>query len=159
FVEPDEVMPARKLDRRMKRRERLHDHFAFNVTAPGASGDLSQQLKRPFARPKIRLMQGKIGVNDADECDVREVQTLGDHLGSDQDVNLACAKITEDTAIIVFAFQRIGIHSRDARIRKKFGKRLFYFLRAEAGVADLRVATFRVRTNGGHGRMMTADMA
>ena len=34
-----------------------------------------------------RLMQRHVGVDDADERDVREMQTLRDHLGADEDVD------------------------------------------------------------------------
>src|SRR5262245_42420409 len=106
FVKADEVMTARKLNRGMKRRECLHNDFAFDVPAPGASGDLRQQLKRSFSRPEVRLMQCEVGVNDSDQSHVWKVQAFGDHLRADQDVDLAGAKIAEDAAIIFFSFQR-----------------------------------------------------
>src|SRR5271170_4741288 len=66
FVKTVEVVAARVLDRRMKRRERLHKHLALDVAATGASSDLREQLEGAFARAKIRLMQREVGVNDAD---------------------------------------------------------------------------------------------
>src|SRR6202142_2267447 len=93
FVKAGKIVAARVLDGRMKRRKRLHEHLAFNVAATGATGDLREQLEGALARAKIRLMQREVGVNDADERDVREMQALRNHLGADQDVGLAGAKI------------------------------------------------------------------
>ena len=159
FVKTDEVVAARVLDRRMKRRECLHEHFALDVAAPGAAGDLREQLKGAFARAKIRLMQRKIGVNDADERDVRKMQALGNHLGADEDVGLAGAKIAEHLPVIVLALHRVGVHALDARLRKKFGERFLDPLRARAGKTNRGVFAFRVRANGWHGRDVAANVA
>src|SRR5690348_9431416 len=76
FVKSREIVAAGKLNGRMKGRECLYEHFAFDVAPPGAPGDLGEQLKRPLAGAKIRLMQRQIGVNDAHQRDVREMQPL-----------------------------------------------------------------------------------
>src|SRR5665213_250226 len=147
FVKTVEVMAARVLDRRMKRRERLHKHLALDIAATGATGDLREQLEGAFARAKIRLMQREVGVNDADERDVRKMQTLGDHLRADEDIGLARAKIAEDFAIIVLALHRVGVHAPDARLRKKFRERLLDALRARAGKTDRGIFAFLVRAD------------
>ena len=76
FVKTGEIVAARELDRRMKRRERLHEHLALHVAATGAAGNLREQLEGALARAKIRLMQREVGVNDADQRDVRKMQAL-----------------------------------------------------------------------------------
>src|SRR5277367_3921314 len=147
FVKTVEVVAARVLDRRMKRRERLHKHLTLDVAATGATGDLREQLEGAFARAKIRLMQRKIGVNDADERDVRKMQALRDHLRADEDVGFARAKITEDFPVVILALHRVGVHALDARLGEKFGKRLLDALRARAGKADRGIFAFFIRTN------------
>ena len=54
LVKTDEIMSARVLDRRMKRRERLHEHLALDVATPGPARHLRKQLKRPLASAEIR---------------------------------------------------------------------------------------------------------
>ena len=120
LVKAGEVVAAGVLDRRMKRRERLDDDFAFDIAASGAPGDLGEELEGAFARAEIRHVQAEVGVDDADQRDVRKMQALGDHLRADQDVDFAGAKIAEDAAVIVLALQRVGIHAGDARVREKF---------------------------------------
>jgi len=116
FVKTHEVMAAGVLDGRMKRRERLHENLALDITAPRAAGNLREQLKGAFARAKIRLVQRGVRVNDADERDVRKMQSLRDHLRADEDVNLARAEITENVAVVILAFHGVGIHALDARL-------------------------------------------
>src|ERR1039458_5204954 len=67
FVKTHEIVPPRVLDRRMKRRERLHKNFALHVAATGASGNLREKLEGAFARSQIRLMQRGGRVKDDHE--------------------------------------------------------------------------------------------
>ena len=71
---------------------RLDDDFAFDVTASGAAGDLGEELKGAFAGAEVGHVEGEIGVDDSDERDVREVQSLRDHLRADEDIDLAGTK-------------------------------------------------------------------
>src|SRR5271154_5982427 len=159
FVKTVEVMAARELDRRMKRRERLHKHLALHIAATRATGDLREQLEGAFARAKIRLMQREVGVDDADERDVRKMQSLRDHLRADKDVNFARAKIAEDFPVIVLALHRVGVHALDARLGKKFGERFFDALRARAGKTNRGIFAFFIWTNQRNFFNVAADVA
>src|SRR5947209_6973680 len=85
------VMPC-ELNRWRKRSVSLHKHFARRFAASSASGHLGEKLKSALACAEIRQMQGQIGVDNSDERYVRKVQTFGNHLRADQDVDLAGAK-------------------------------------------------------------------
>ena len=159
FVKTVEVVAARVLDRRMKRRERLHKHLALDVAATGATGDLREQLEGAFARAKIRLMQREVGVNDADKRDVRKMQPFRNHLRADEDVGLARAKIAEHFAVIILALHRVGVHALDARLGEKFRERLLDFLRARAGKTDRRIFAFFIRANQRDFFNVAADVA
>ena len=65
------------------------------------------------------MMQREIGVDDADERDVREVQPFRDHLRADEDVDLAAAKGAERFAIGVLPRHRVGIHSPNDCFREE----------------------------------------
>src|SRR5262245_9041449 len=80
FVKASEVVASGVLNRWMKWREGLHNDFAFHVAAPGTSCHLGQQLKCPFARAEVWLVQAKVRVDNANERHVREMESLGDHL-------------------------------------------------------------------------------
>ena len=113
-----EIMVARELNRRDERRERLHKHFARRLAAAGASGDLREKLERAFAGAEIGQMQREIGVDDADERDVRKMQTFRDHLRADENIDLAGAKIPQRFAIRFLARHRVGIHAAHHRFGK-----------------------------------------
>ena len=104
-------------------------------------------------------MQREVGVNNADERDVRKMQSLRDHLRADEDVGLARAKIAEDFAVIVLALHRVGVHALDARLGKKFGERLLDALRARAGKTDRGIFAFLVRANERNFFDVAADVA
>ena len=57
LVKTDIIVAARILDRRMKRRERLHKHLALDVASTGATGHLRKQLERPLAGAEVRDVQ------------------------------------------------------------------------------------------------------
>src|SRR5437667_92145 len=69
FVKANEVVAARILNRRMKRREGLHHDFALHVATARATGDLREQLKGALARAEVRDVQREVRVNDPDERD------------------------------------------------------------------------------------------
>src|SRR6267378_1584727 len=89
-----EIVMPRKLDRRTKGRVGLHENFTQRFAATGPPRHLGEQLKSSFARPEIGKMQRQIGVDDSDQGHVWKMQTLGDHLCSDQDVDLPGAEIS-----------------------------------------------------------------
>ena len=84
-----EVVMSRKLDRRAKRRVGLDENFAYRFAAAGPAGHLRQQLESSFAGAEIGHMQSEIRIDDSNQSYIREMQTLGDHLRSNEDVDLA----------------------------------------------------------------------
>ena len=130
-VEAVEVVPAGELNRRMKGGEGLDEHLAFDVAAARAPGHLRQQLEGPLARAEIRLMQREVGVDDAHQGDVGEMQALGDHLRADEDVDLADAEVAQDAAVILLPLQGIGVHAHGPRVREELGQGGLDLLRAQ----------------------------
>src|SRR6202012_847766 len=95
FVEAVEIMSAGILNGRMERSECLPEDFAFDIATTGAARDLSEELEGSFTGAKIGLVQGQVGVNDSDQRDVRKMQSLGNHLSADEDVDFSRAKLAE----------------------------------------------------------------
>src|SRR6476660_4574299 len=92
---PGEIMVSRKLNRGTERRVSLHENFAVCLATAGASCHLRKKLESAFAGAEIGKMQGEIGVDDADERYVGEMQAFRDHLRADQNIDLAGAKIPQ----------------------------------------------------------------
>lgn len=80
-------MASGELDGWGVRGEGLDDHLPFQVAAAGAAGDLGEQLEGAFAGAEIGDVEAEVRIEDADEGDIGEVESLGNHLGADEDVD------------------------------------------------------------------------
>ena len=126
-----EIVMSRELNGRTERRVGLNKNFTSGFAAPGATRDLSQQLERPFARPKIGHVQRQIGVDDSDQRDIRKMQSFRDHLRADEDVDLAGPERVQRFAIGILARHGIGIHPADDGRWKKLRDVGLHFFRPE----------------------------
>ena len=106
-------------------------------------------MEGPLAGAEIGHVQREIGIDDSDQSDVGEMQTFGDHLGADEDVDLARAKGMKCFAIGVFARHRIGIHSPNDCFGEDRGNVRLHFFGAESGVDERVLAAFRQRLHCG----------
>ena len=135
----------------------LDDDFAADVAAAGAAGDLRDQLERPLARPEVRHGEPEVRIDDADQRDVRKVQPLRDHLGPDQDIELAAPEPLENHLVVVRAAHRVGIHAGDPGRVEHGARDRLDLLGAESGVADLRRTALRAgRVGGNHAAAQVA---
>jgi hypothetical protein len=76
--------------------ESLDDDASRLISPPAPARHLCQDLEGSLCRPEVRDVQGGVGGKDADQCDLREIVSLGDHLGADKDVNLSPVESPED---------------------------------------------------------------
>ena len=159
LVKTQEIMPSRILDGGMEWRETLDKDLPLDIPPPRPAADLGEQLESPLAGPKIGLMETQVGMHDAHQRDIGKMQSLGDHLGAHQDIDLARAKVGENTAIILLPLQGVGIHALDACVREPLAQRILDPLSANARKPDGRIAATRGRTMLGHWIFMAADVA
>src|SRR6185295_11058000 len=97
-------------------------YAAGPIAAPGATGDLREQLERALRRTKVRQVEAGVGAQHADQRDAREVVALRDHLRADEDVDLAARDPRQ--------------HRRDAGGRELGDDRVGDLLGAEALALD-----------------------
>ena len=102
----------------MLRQQRLNDRLAGTLAAPGAAGDLRQQLERALGRSEVREAEADVGGDHADQRHVGKVVALGDHLRADQDVDFAARDFLERLDEAALAPHGIAIDARDARRRE-----------------------------------------
>lgn len=141
FDKPIEVLPSCVLDGRAVREETLNDYFARAVATACATSDLDEQLETALGGPKIRHVQRDIGIKQADQGDIWEIQPFGYHLSAHQDINFASTEIGENLAEEVFALHGIGVDSNDFCCREEFLSNSFDTLGASAlPLNGLRVA-------------------
>ena len=103
---------------------RLQIADAVALLAPGAADDLMQQLERAFGRARVAVRQAEIGVDDADQIELREVVTLGDELRPDDDVETPLGDVVQLLAQPLHRFDQIAGQHQDAACRKQLRRLL-----------------------------------
>ena len=73
-------------------------------------------------------MQGEIGIQDAGQSDVRKVESLGDHLGPQEDLDLLGTKVAQDIAHGIFLTGGVSIEARDPSLGEDLFEHFLHFL-------------------------------
>ena len=94
------------------------------VAAAGASRHLIEQLEGALRGARIAASQSQIGVDDADEREMRKIVALGDKLGADDDIEGAFGDLVQFAPQPLGAARKIRRKHENARIRKE-RRRLF----------------------------------
>jgi hypothetical protein len=102
-----------------------------------ATGHLRQQLEGPLGGPEVREVDPYVGVDDADQGDVGEVQPLRDHLRAEQDLHLAALHPLQDPVVRPLPGGRVDVHPGDARGREGLADGPLDLLGADAPEADV----------------------
>ena len=119
------------------RLERLNVDFTGFLRSAGAAAHLRQQLIGTFACAGIGTVQGRVGIEHADERHVREVEALGYHLGAEKHIRLAGAEVGENVVVRKLPRGRIRIHPQDPRPRETHLQRGLRPLRTHAAMGQL----------------------
>ena len=80
----------------------LDDNFALMAVSPCAAADLGHLLETAFEATEIGEVDEVVGTEDSDNADVFEIETFGDHLGSNEDVDTVLFEIAEDFEVTIF---------------------------------------------------------
>ena len=134
----------------------LDDHLARQFGASGAARNLRKELVRALAGTEIRHVEGAVRIEDADQGDVREVESLRDHLRPKEDVRLAAAESREEVVMRILARSRIGVHPQNARVRKALLQGRFRPLCADA--LEVKAGTLALGTVFRNRNPLSADM-
>lgn len=132
------VVPQGCAERGVLRSRGLDQDFARLVTTSGPTGDLRQQLERTLSGAEVRQVESDIGVDYADQRDAWKIESLGDHLGAEENVYLAAPNPLQEAAMRALAPGRVDIHPEYARGRKELGHALLDLLGADAGEDEFR---------------------
>jgi hypothetical protein len=143
------------LDRGGEGGEALDEDFALDVAAAATAGHLGKELEGALAGAEIGEVEAKVGVDDADEGDIGEVEPFGDHLGADEDVDLADAEGAEGLAVGFAPLHHVGVHPADDRFGEELRHHVFHSLGARPAIFDAGIGAFRA-FRGRH-RIVAAD--
>ena len=103
---------------------RLQEAEALAFLAPGAADHLMQQLERALGRARIAVAETEIGIDDADQVELREMVALGDQLGADDDVEAALGDVVEFLAQPLDRFDQVAGQHQDAAAGEQLGRLL-----------------------------------
>src|ERR1700733_6815803 len=84
------------------------------MAAPGATGDLGEELEGAFGGAKIGAAEGEIGSYDSDERDALEIVALGDHLRADEDIDLTFRECAEHLLEFALGAEGVAVEAADA---------------------------------------------
>jgi hypothetical protein len=135
------VMPG-MLDGRTGWREGLDDHLPLGLAATSTTRNLSQELKSPFPSTEIGRVKAYIGIDNANKGDVREIESLGDHLCTQQDIDLTGSEFSQYFDIRTSTGHGVGIHPRKTCLWKKSPDCLLDPLGADAGMLNAWILAF-----------------
>lgn len=135
------VMPC-ELNGRAVRGRGLDDDFARHFSATGTASDLGEELEGAFASAEVGGVEREVGIEDADEGDVGEIESLGDHLCSEEDLDLLGAEVAQGVAEGILATGGVGVESGNLGafedfIENDFGLFCAVSLKADGGVFAL----------------------
>src|SRR6266481_1819439 len=131
-----EIVVSGELYSRAERCGTLHINFPFCIASASAAGNLSQQLKCTLSSSKIGHMQSDVGVDNADQGNIRKIEPFSDHLRSDQNIDFADPERMKSLSIRVLSAHGIRVHSSHDRCWEKFLYRAFDLFGAESSIAD-----------------------
>ncbi len=135
----------------------LDQHLALQLGPPGPPRHLHQLGEQAFRRPPVGGEQRGIGAQHADQRQFGEIVALGQHLRADQDVRLAAMDAFEHRFPLLAAFDRVTVHTQDARLREPRLQPYFKALRAAAEGMNILVAASRAGFR--HAALESAVMA
>src|SRR5690606_24254588 len=98
----------------------LEQHAPRFVSPTGAARHPGEELEGSLARAEVGQGQAGIGTQHADEADAGAVEPFGDHLGTDQHVDLLAGHSAE-YFLNGLAARDIAIETLDPRARKALG--------------------------------------
>src|SRR4051812_22207745 len=122
---------------------RLDEDLSALRAATGSSRDLTQELEATLGRAKIREVDSDIGVDDPDQGDVGEVETFGDHLRAEQNVDFPGSDAIKNSGVRPFATRGVYVHPGNPRRRKPLYQQTFDLLGAKSALLEISSSTAR----------------
>jgi hypothetical protein len=139
----NKIMASSRLNGRVGWRECLHKYSSPFFPAACSACNLCNELERTFSRPKVRQMQRGICGHNSYQRHAREIETLGNHLGSEQNPQLAAPERCQYSFMTAAATHRIGIHALAWKARESVPHLLLEPLGAQSAKIESRTRALR----------------
>ena len=130
------------------------DHGPSGEFAPACPAHhLGQHIESRLPRPVSAGIETQICIQNTNQRHIRKIQTLGNHLGANQNGNLFLLEMLQNFFMGIHRIDGIRIHPVDFHIREQFFQFLLHLLGAGTGGFQRSAATGA--TTGGGLRMTT----
>ena len=87
--------------------------------APGAACDLAEELIGPLPGAKVSAFHAAVGIDHANQGEVREIVALGDDLRADQHIDFACSHAVDNAACLFAGPGGVGGENFHPRLRQQ----------------------------------------
>src|ERR1700737_2112927 len=127
----------------MRRYPGLDQHSASLLPPSSPARHLTEKLEAALGGPEIRQIDSNIGVDDSHQSDIRKIQSLGDHLSSEQDVDFARRHPIENSGVRPLPARRIEIHTGNPGAGKSLAQQSLHLLSAKPALLEVSAAAAR----------------
>jgi hypothetical protein len=99
----------------------LDDEHAFRSSSAAPSLELLEQLQRLFVCAEILQPKHCVGRYNGGQTQVAEVESLGQHLGTDEDVYFPVCKVLDDLGFLAPVLGSVAVQTCNCRFREQAG--------------------------------------
>ncbi len=142
-IEGGIVVTAGSLDDVIFGLEGLKDHSTTKRRAPGATGDLGEQVEGPFGCEGIGESKTNIGEHDAHQGHQRKIETFGKHLRANENVSAVSSKVAQDNLVRILGAGGFPVPAQGAGFWKEGFHFRFHFFTTKTIGADVRAPAIR----------------
>ena len=108
----------------------LEDDMARAIVASGTSSHLAERLECALIATEVGEVEHGVGIKNAHNRNVVEVEAFSDHLGTDEDVGAMVGKVGDDGFVLLPCLGCVEIHTEGCRPFKQFVDLFFNLFRA-----------------------------
>ena len=124
-------------DNRQIRALRLQDDQPPPSFPSRPSADLTHHHKRLLVSAEVGIVQHRVGIQDAHDRHLFEVQSFGNHLRTDQEVALSRGEIMDQTFVGIARPGGVEVHAGNARLGENVADFILYLFRTVTASADV----------------------
>ena len=121
----------------------LQDDQAALVLTSCTSADLCHHHKGVFVGTEVGIVQHRVGIDDTHHRHLVEVQSLGHHLRTYQDIRASGRKVADDALIGIARSGGVQVHTGNVGFRERLAHLFLYLLRTVAACSQVGTAATR----------------
>ena len=122
---------------------RLKNDKTLPALSPCTSTHLAHHHEGMFIGTKVGIVEHGIGIEDANNADIVEIEALTDHLCADKNVGTTGRKVVNNALVSIPGVRSVEIHAGYPCFGKQFAHLVFHLFRAISAADELLTSTLR----------------